>query len=663
MHAVFIAVCTTILAGASALAQEATFTYQGVLTHERAPATGPYDLGFALFDAPEGGHIVGQSNLVAGLTVRDGTFTAHLDFGLAAFDGTPRWLQVTVRPAGSGEAFTPLTPRQSLDPAPYALFAHRAGVASVALLASNVSTGAISAAQLQSSSPPAPGQSLSWDGTSLAWTSDIRSQASTNSPPRLWVYVSSGLLWIRTPFDSTNDALLSITRTNLNGIMSFSQYHLCPTNAPIGAQQWPGTYDISDDICPLSLYDAGYVGANHGWYLPTVTSSNHGLSTLDLGKAWRTGTNSFALYRIIDAHTLALLPKPCPYANVSPASISTSAYLLPSSGVLTNLTASSNLVYSAKSGIQDTPCGRVTCNSILLDGQPYFGQMAQGGELTIQCSIDFPNATAAYDYAVTHVGQQFSIATNLPTWFTRSQVYRFYPWGQVSVEEHLNLLTASLSFGDGNGPIQSARLAPNSAYATTNLWLRVPGGSNSWQVPSLNHTDLTTYFTAPQRSDPGHPHRRWVQWAGQTNLLTPTNFSWGTAMGYEDVWDTSDSTRSSLATDGWIYGPTRKIYPSAIVGRTVTAPASLHFRAWRSFFGKNADGLLCRLLLKADSGWASFLGWNSPGTNFVTLPAWLNGRYCGISQASGADLRSARVDGGVLIARTNATGWIELWIK
>lgn len=496
-----------------------------------------------------------------------------------------------------------------------------------------------------------------------AAVADPRGQATLQAAPRLWAYERDGWIWLRWRFDPTNDALLALQRTNVNGLMSFVGYFLTPTNVAIGVHQWAGYHDVSDDLCPMDLYNAGYVGANHGWYLPQLTAAGHGLTTADLGKTWTSGTNSFALYKVVDGNTLLLVPQPGPFSSWTTNSIHPGTYLLAASGSLTKGTAAADLSYSAKSLVSEVPAGRVLGNGFALDGQPYGGQLAQGSEFTVRCAMEFPDATAAYRYATNHVGQSFSIAAHLPTWFTRSQVFRFHPWGQIELEEHLLLMTNSLSFADGNGPVQAARISPNPAYAATNLWLWMPGLTNAWSSPALNHSNTDTSFPAAQRHVPARPARVWVQWTGETNFLTPTNYLWGLAAGFEPVWDTSDAVRAAQSSDGWIAGSTRKIYPSAIVGRTVAAPASLHFRAWRSFFGKENQTLLCRLLLKADHGWACWLGWNTPGTNWISLPGWLEGRYCGLSDASGAALWSERVQGGVLVARTNAVGWMEIWIK
>jgi hypothetical protein len=100
-----------------------SFTYQGLLESSGSPYSGAADLRFMLFDAASAGNQVGTTLDVPGATIASGQFTAALDFGGLAFNGDERWLQIEVRaPAGAG-AYVPLTPRQHLSAAPYALWA------------------------------------------------------------------------------------------------------------------------------------------------------------------------------------------------------------------------------------------------------------------------------------------------------------------------------------------------------------------------------------------------------------------------------------------------------------------------------------------------------------------------------------------------------------
>jgi hypothetical protein len=88
------------------------FTYQGQLKQSGAPANGTFSLEFRLFDAPTGVTQLGsQSQSVA---VTNGVFTVQLDFGVNAFNGEARFLEIVVNG-------TPLAPRQALTPSPHAL--------------------------------------------------------------------------------------------------------------------------------------------------------------------------------------------------------------------------------------------------------------------------------------------------------------------------------------------------------------------------------------------------------------------------------------------------------------------------------------------------------------------------------------------------------------
>ncbi len=100
------------------------FTYQGQLKEAGFPADGDYDFIFRLYDAAEGGAQVGGDFPLDDWPVSNGLFTAQLDFGLSAFDGNARWLEVAVRlGAGGGEPYTVLSPRQPVTATPFALYA------------------------------------------------------------------------------------------------------------------------------------------------------------------------------------------------------------------------------------------------------------------------------------------------------------------------------------------------------------------------------------------------------------------------------------------------------------------------------------------------------------------------------------------------------------
>ena len=109
-------VCTT-----SVFSQTATtFTYQGFLTQSGLPAEGAYDFEVRLLD--DVGAQIGVTQAVSAV-VTMGTFTVELDFGVSAFDGNPRFLELSVRLAADGGAYTLLSPNQPIHSTPVAQFA------------------------------------------------------------------------------------------------------------------------------------------------------------------------------------------------------------------------------------------------------------------------------------------------------------------------------------------------------------------------------------------------------------------------------------------------------------------------------------------------------------------------------------------------------------
>lgn len=119
-----------------ASAQTTTFTYQGKLANNGAPVTGNYDFEFRLFDLQSGGTQQGSTLTLTNVSVANGIFAVQLDFVACAtcvpcpscFNGSNRFLDITVRPAGGG-SFTPLSPRQPMTSDPYAIKSLNAGTA------------------------------------------------------------------------------------------------------------------------------------------------------------------------------------------------------------------------------------------------------------------------------------------------------------------------------------------------------------------------------------------------------------------------------------------------------------------------------------------------------------------------------------------------------
>jgi hypothetical protein len=119
----------------TAVAQGTTaFTYQGQLRDGGTNANGAYTMIFKLYDAVTSGNQIG-STITTSATLANGLFSVNLDFGAVPFNGSARWLDITV---SNGVAQT-LSPRVQVLTAPYAQFA---------AVAATVTNGAIMNAQL-----------------------------------------------------------------------------------------------------------------------------------------------------------------------------------------------------------------------------------------------------------------------------------------------------------------------------------------------------------------------------------------------------------------------------------------------------------------------------------------------------------------------------------
>ena len=105
----------------TAHAQGTAFTYQGRLSAGGNPASGVYDLSFALYDAASGGTRHGLPVSATAVGVTNGLFTVTLDFG-NQFSGSALWLDISVRTNGA-VSYAELSPRQPITPAPYAITA------------------------------------------------------------------------------------------------------------------------------------------------------------------------------------------------------------------------------------------------------------------------------------------------------------------------------------------------------------------------------------------------------------------------------------------------------------------------------------------------------------------------------------------------------------
>ncbi len=130
--AAIIAASSIAATSASAQFYSDSFTYQGSLSENGAPANGFYDITFLVYDDELGGAPITNGTVtVTNVQVTDGLFSTEVDFGVFGdiFNTfTPRWIELRVSESGQ-PGTTILEPRQKLTPATLANFSLQSGYA------------------------------------------------------------------------------------------------------------------------------------------------------------------------------------------------------------------------------------------------------------------------------------------------------------------------------------------------------------------------------------------------------------------------------------------------------------------------------------------------------------------------------------------------------
>lgn len=236
----------------TALAQGTAFTYQGRLDDGGNPASGTYDLRFALFDAASAGTQLAGTVTNSATAVSNGLFTVTLDFG-NQFPGASRWVEIAVRTNGVS-AFSTLAPRQIITAMPYAL---QAANATTAGSASSVAAANLSGTLLNSSLPASP--TFSGTATASGFTGSGAALTTLNADN-----IASG---------TVNDARLSSNVALRNAAQTFTGANTM--NNP--ANSFSGTFNGNFSGSGAALTNVNLMSAIPAYAITLTTNSVGGL--------------------------------------------------------------------------------------------------------------------------------------------------------------------------------------------------------------------------------------------------------------------------------------------------------------------------------------------------------------------------------------------------
>ena len=194
-------------------AQTTAFTYQGRLTDGGQPANGTYDLTLSLYATNLSGSPLGIVTN-QGVAVAGGLFTVTPNFGPGVFGATNYWLEIAVR-TNHATAFLTLSPRQSVTPAPLALYAASAASAASAVTAGSVAATNISGVIASAALPY--GILSNFVAAGIApWTnqvtgSNLTASGGVNLTPEVWVFTNgtyyAGGVWYHSTDNVVQDAI------------------------------------------------------------------------------------------------------------------------------------------------------------------------------------------------------------------------------------------------------------------------------------------------------------------------------------------------------------------------------------------------------------------------------------------------------------------------
>ena len=409
------------------------------------------------------------------------------------------------------------------------------------------------------------------------------------------VYIDGTYAYIRTPFNDTLDMVQLVqygTNTKwLNNIVNPYQIKTIPASTAkenlITAYN-AGTLVVTqgDDAAPLR-YNGTYIGANHGAFVVhQVTKTAHGKAFVDVGSKWSNGTREYTLLRIVDANTLWFISDNTGTSTQWIYNTTSTA-----GNTLTHVSGATNTssILVATDTITQLYCAvNDHVKKVTVDG---YKPITTSGFYDVE-SIEFNdsynimNVPAIVAYAQANVGTatELEFTSNTIDWDVRVQAgYRYAINGSLTINTQLYKKSA-INF--------------EFAGLTHALPLNYSGKTLLQYVPKMNTVTVSgTPYNLSNVIDVTNVtaviNMLKADWSDATNppdrmaqvVKNGATKEYGHVIGYSLTrGDTRPLIRQNTTDAGFFNGPTKKMYPKALVGNLDTVSNTI---AYRSLYNPN----------------------------------------------------------------------------
>jgi|GEM_PF-1861170 len=412
------------------------------------------------------------------------------------------------------------------------------------------------------------------------------------------LYIDGVYAYIRTPFSDTVDMVQMVqygttTKWNNNVINPYQIKTIPKSTAKenLVTAYNAGTLVVNhgDDAAPMNynFYYNGttnvpvYMGANHGAFaVHEVTQTGHGKTYVDVGSKWSNGSRQYTLVRIVDANKLWFV------SDNSGTTEQWNYHMVSIAGnTLTHVSGATNtasIVVAADLLTQLFTSINNHVKKIVVDG---YKTITASGFYDVE-SVEFidtyniMNVPAIISYLQAHVGTTTEQELNVPAidYDVNVQVsYKYVQNGALTINTQFQK-KSNINFNFA-GLTQALPLN----YTGKTLLYYVPKmnpvtvGSNTYNLSNVVDvtavTDVITLLKA-NWSDALNPPDRMAQ-----IVKNGANKEFGHVIGYSlSRGATQPSIRANTTDAGFFNGPTRKMYPKALVTNLNTVVNTITYR-------------------------------------------------------------------------------------